>query len=81
MEQSDIRTWWANPLSKDFIKQIEEAITILTYEGNTESMCRDTVKNAIRVGTINGLRMVLQMKETEIKEQEDEQAEDSADTV
>ena len=77
----DLQVWWTNPISKEFVKEIEDAITVLTYEGNTESMCRDTVKNSIRVGTINGLRMVLQMKETEIERERDEQTKDSADKV
>jgi len=77
----DLQNWWTNPISKEFVKEIEDAITVLTYEGNTESMCRDTVKNSIRVGTINGLRMVLQMKETEIEREKDEQTKDSTDKV
>ena len=77
----DLQNWWSNPISKEFVKEIEDAITILTYDGNTESMCRDTVKNSIRVGTINGLRMVLQMKETEIKREINEQIKDSTDKV
>jgi len=77
MEQSDLRTWWSTDISKDFVKEIEKAITIFTYEGNAEAMCRDSVGNAFRAGKVAGLRMVLQMKETEIKEEEDEQIEDS----
>ena len=75
-----LQTWWADPLSKELIKAIEDEIASLDKAGSTVAMCSHTVNNSIRVGKAMGLRWILDIKETELeeeKEREDEQTEDS----
>jgi hypothetical protein len=79
MTKAELRNWWGCEAGRSFVKEIEGAIAIFEKDGNTEEMCRDTVANTARVGKILGLQMVLQMRETEIAD--DEQTEDSTTKV